>query len=133
MINVIAGPRGNGKTNKIISKANDASEITKGNIVFITDTGDISRDVKNSIRFINVAEYGKITEEYLLGFIDGIFASNSDITALYIDGLVRLLGTKPEDLEEFFIALETISERSHANIIVTVTCDKPPKFMKKYL
>ncbi|MBR6788279.1 MAG: ATP-binding protein [Clostridia bacterium] len=135
MIKIISGPRGCGKTSRIIEKANEASEISKGNIVFVTDTGSISRAVKTSIRFVNIKELAGdgVNEKYFLGFIDGLLAGNRDITALYIDGLARILDVQAEYLEEFFIALENIADKNDVQIITTVTCDKPFKYMKKYL
>ena len=123
MIKIISGPRGCGKTSRIIEKANEASEISKGNIVFVTDTGSISRAVKTSIRFVNIKELAGdgVNEKYFLGFIDGLLAGNRDITALYIDGLARILDVQAEYLEEFFIALENIADKNDVQIITTVT------------
>ncbi|MBQ7227390.1 MAG: hypothetical protein IJX05_03215 [Clostridia bacterium] len=133
MIQIIAGPRGTGKTNELIKRANDALDVCKGSIVFLTDTSDYSLSVKTAIRFINVTEYGKLDERYLVGFINGLLASNSDVSRLYVDGLARMLKTSAEDMEELLIALDGISERSRVDMYISVTCDKPPKFMKKYL
>ncbi len=132
MINVICAPKGSGKTKEMIKRANDALDICKGHIVYITDN-DRSREVKTAIRFINVTQYGKVTEEGLLGFVKGIIASDSDVKRIYIDGLVRMLGVAADDLEEFFIALETVSENYKVDMIISATAEKTPKFLKKYI
>ncbi len=132
MINVIAGPKGSGKTKEMIDGANAALDVCKGNVVFVTDTSDYSREVNTAIRFINVRDFGGVSEESLIGFVKGIAASNSDVDRIYIDGLARMLGTPAEDMEGFFIALDDLSENHGVDFYLSVTCGKAPKFMKKY-
>lgn len=133
MINLICGPKGSGKTKEMIKSANDALDVCKGNIVYITDTSDYSREINTSIRFINIRDYGKINADALLGFVKGVVASNTDVGKIYIDGLARMLGMTAEESEELFIVLDDVSESYRVDFVITFTCDKPPKFMKKYL
>lgn len=132
MINLICAPKGGGKTKEMIKRANDALDICKGHIVYITDN-DYSHEINTAIRFIDVSRYGKINEDVLIGFIKGVIASDSDVKRIYVDGLVRMLGVKIGDTEEFFIALEDVSETFKVDITVSATADKTPKFLKKYL
>lgn len=132
MINLICAPKGSGKTKEMIKRANDALDVCKGHIVYITDNNQ-SAEIKAAIRFIDITQYGKVTEEGLLGFIKGIIASDSDVKRIYIDGLVRMLGVALEDCEELFIAIETISELFKVDVTISATADKTPKFLKKYL
>lgn len=136
MIGLIYGPKGSGKTKEILRRANDALEVSKGNIVYITDTADYTRSIPTAIRYVNAAEYlpegGKITEEALLGFVKGVIASNSDVTEIFVDGLARMLGESADDLEEFFVRLDGLSDRSGVQFCISLTCDKLPKFLKKF-
>ncbi len=132
MINVVAGPKGSGKTKEMIDGANASLDVCKGNVIFVTDTSDYSRDVRAAIRFINVRDYGNLSEESLVGFIKGIVASDSDVSRIYVDGLARILGTPAEDMEGLFIALDDLSENHGVDFFLSVTCGKAPKFMKKY-
>ena len=136
MIGLIYGPKGSGKTKEILRRANDALEVSKGNIVYITDTAEYTRSIPTAIRYVNAAEYlpegGKITEEALLGFVKGVIASNSDVTEIFIDGLARMLGEGADDLEEFFVRLDGLSDRAGVQFCISLTCDKLPKFLKKY-
>lgn len=133
MINLICGPKGSGKTKDMIKGANDALDVCKGNIVYVTDTPNYSREINTSIRFINIRDYGKLNADSLLGFIKGIVASNTDVGKIYIDGMARMLGLAAEETEELFIALDEISETHRVDFVISFTCDKAPKFMKKYL
>lgn len=136
MIGLIYGPKGSGKTKEILRRANDALEVSKGNIVYITDTTEYTRSIPTAIRYVNAAEYlpegGKITEEALLGFVKGVIASNSDVTEIFIDGLARMLGEGADDLEEFFVRLDGLSDRAGVQFCISLTCDKLPKFLKKF-
>lgn len=136
MIGLIYGPKGSGKTKEILRRANDALEVSKGNIVYITDTAEYTRSIPTAIRYVNAAEYlpegGKITEEALLGFVKGVIASNADVTEIFIDGLARMLGEGADDLEEFFVRLDGLSDRAGVQFCISLTCDKLPKFLKKF-
>ena len=136
MIGLIYGPKGSGKTKEILRRANDALEVSKGNIVYITDTAEYTRSIPTAIRYVNAAEYlpegGKITEEALLGFVKGVIASNPDVTEIFIDGLARMLGEGADDLEEFFVRLDGLSDRAGVQFCISLTCDKLPKFLKKF-
>ena len=136
MIGLIYGPKGSGKTKEILRRANEALEVSKGNIVYITDTTEYTRSIPTAIRYVNAAEYlpegGKITEEALLGFVKGVIASNSDVTEIFIDGLARMLGEGADDLEEFFVRLDGLSDRAGVQFCISLTCDKLPKFLKKF-
>ena len=133
MIKIIYGSKGSGKTKMIIESANNALDVCKGNIVFITDTLGYSKDVKTAIRFFNVKDYApSYNEDMFKGFIRGIAASNTDIKRIYIDGICRIIGLKADELEEYFLDLESIAHASGIDIILTVSCDTLPVFLKKY-
>lgn len=133
MIKIIYGPKGSGKTKKIIAHANAAVENCKGEIVFITDTLDYSADVKTSIRFVNVSEYGPFNEDMLKGFVSGIIAANSDVKQIYIDGFNRITGLAADDIEDFIIYLERITTLNKFDIFMSASCEKLPASLKQYI
>ena len=55
MIQVIAGKKGSGKTKRIIDMANQASQESKHDIVFIDDDNRYMFDLRHEVRFINAA------------------------------------------------------------------------------
>ena len=136
MIGLVYGPKGSGKTKEILRRVNDALEVCKGNIVYITDTSEYTQSIPTAIRYVNAAEYlpenGRIGEEAMLGFIKGVIASNSDVTDIFIDGLARMLRESADNLEEFFVRLDGLSERSGVKFCISLTCDKLPVFLKKF-
>lgn len=134
MIKLIYGPKGSGKTKKIIDSANAALDVCDGNVVFITDTLAYSKEVKTDIRFVNVKDYGdSYSCDALLGFIRGVIASNSDIKRMYVDGVARITALPASELEELLIDIEALSDKSGFDIYLALSCDKLPSYAKKYV
>lgn len=133
MINIIYGLKGSGKTERIISQANDCAKKSKGVVVYVTDRKEHSIAVDNSIRFVDVNEYGIKCEKCCVPFIKGLLAGNYDITDVYIDGLAKFIGMKIEDMENIYTQLEMLSTEHKVNFTLTVSIEKVPDFMKKYL
>lgn len=132
MIRIIYGPKGSGKTKKIIKDANDALDVCKGSIVYITDNLGYSKDVNNDIRFICLADYGKFSEDMLKGFIRGVMASNTDVSRIYIDGTSRITGVSTADIEDLILDLDGLSAALGFDLYMTVTAEKLPAALKKY-
>lgn len=101
MIRLICGPKGTGKTKTILEAVNVAVDNAKGDIVFITDKKFDSLRVNFSVRVIYADDFDIKGVDAFRGFIKGLFAGNADIEYLYIDGLMRILGTDA-DLQGFF-------------------------------
>lgn len=57
MIKIICGPKGSGKTKRIIDAANGAVDTAKGHLIFITDTKRYMYDLRREVRFIDVSDY----------------------------------------------------------------------------
>jgi len=132
MIKLIYGPKGFGKTKIIMDDINAAAEKAKGNVVFITDKSICSVSININVRCVYTDEYGISSVEALKGFIMGLVAGNSDIEAIYIDGILRIADCKLGDLEELFAAIKKIDG---VKFEMTVSAEKAdlPKFMLEYV
>lgn len=135
MIKIIAGPKGSGKTKKIIDTANAAVETAKGHLIFITDTKRYMYDLKRQIKFIDVSDYTVAGEEALCGFIKGVVAGSYDNEILFVDGIKRITGKEIKDMAQIFYMLETVSKLRGLTIYLTCSCaeEELPEFAKKYL
>jgi len=133
MITFVYGPKGSGKTKRLIDAANDSALTSDGNVVYVTDQPKHSAMVKTAIRFVDSAEYGIDTAEATLGFIKGILSSNNDITHVYIDGLARMTGVDISDMEDFYKSLESLGKKDGVQFVVTVSMEHPPEFIHKYI
>lgn len=135
MIKIICGPKGSGKTKRIIETANAALAEAKGHLVFITDTKRYMYDLKREIRFVDVSDYTVAGEDALCGFIKGVVAGSYDNEFVFVDGVTRIAGKKVKDMSQLFYMLERISEMRGLKIYLTCSCaeEELPEFAKKYL
>ncbi len=135
MIKIICGPKGSGKTKKIIDAANAAVSEAKGHLIFITDTKRYMYDLKRDVRFIDVSDYAIAGEDALCGFIKGAIAGNYDNEYVFVDGVARIAGKNLADMAAFFYMLDKVSEMRELQVYVTCSCaqEELPDFIAKYL
>ena len=125
MVNLLIGKKGTGKTKRLIAKANEAVNVSKGYVAVIAIGMDLTYDVSSQARLINVKEYGVSGAEKLLGFIGGICAGNYDVTDIFVDTTLKILGTDDTDVFAKFIEdIKAVSELTNTNIILSVSLDE---------
>ncbi len=135
MVKVICGPKGSGKTKRIIAAANEAVAVAKGNLIFITDTKRYMYDLKREIRFIDTSDYSIAGEDALCGFIKGVIAGGYDNEYVYVDGIARIAGKAIKDMAQFFYMMEKVAQMRDLKLYITCSCaeEELPDFAKKYL
>ena len=135
MVKVICGPKGSGKTKRIIDAANAAVEVAKGNLIFITDTKRYMYDLRREIRFVDSSDYSIAGEDALCGFIKGVIAGGYDNEYVYVDGIARIAGKAIKDMAQFFYMMEKVAEMRDRKLYITCSCaeEELPDFAKKYL
>ena len=135
MVKIICGPKGSGKTKRIIDAANEAVAVAKGNLIFITDTKRYMYDLKREIRFIDTSDYSIAGEDALCGFIKGVVAGGYDNEYVYVDGIARIAGKAIRDMAQFFCMMEKVAQMRDLKLYITCSCaeEELPDFAKKYL
>ena len=135
MIKIICGPKGSGKTKKLIDKANEIVTEAKGHLIFITDTKRYMYDLKRDVRFIDVTDYEVAGEDALCGFVKGAIAGAYDNEYVFIDGAARIAGKEIKDMAQFYFMLDKVSELRNLTVYLTCSCAEAdlPDFVKKYL
>ncbi len=135
MIKIICGPKGSGKTKRIIDAANEAVKTAKGHLIFVTDTKRYMYDLKREIRFIDVSDYSIAGEDALCGFVKGAIAGGYDNEYLYVDGIARISGKQLKDMAQFFYMIEKLAQLRDLHVYITCSCaeEELPDFAKKYL
>ncbi len=135
MIRIVYGPKGSGKTKRLIAMANSDVATAKGLSVFITDNKRCMYDVHRNVRFIDVKDYKIAGEEALCGFICGVAACNHDQEFIYVDGIARIAGKPVSELSKLFYMLEMVANENDITITLTCSCEKEdlPDFVKKYV
>ena len=132
---IIYGPKGTGKTTAIIEDANNALESAKGHVIFIADTNRYTRELKYTIRFVDVTGFEVQGEDGFRGFIKGIVAANGDNEYIFIDGIARITGKPLSELSSIFEAMEKLESDYAVKFVVTCSSPKEdlPEFVLKYL
>ena len=135
MVKLIIGVKGTGKTKALISMVNEAAEKTKGTVVCIEKGVGLRFDVKHSVRLINTNEYLVFDAEALYGFVAGIFASNHDVTDLFIDGALKISNNDMAGFETFLKEVDELATRLDVNVVLTssIPCEEASDLVKKYI
>lgn len=132
---IISGPKGSGKTKKIIDLANNKLKETIGELVFINDREKYRSKLNTSIRYVNTDEFCVYTPKMMLGFLNGLIAGNYDIKCIYIDNLLRITkANEIGDLEVFLKGLEFIEEKYDVDFVLSITSESEeiPAEIKDY-
>ena len=135
MIQLIFGPKGSGKTKRMIEMANEEVAETKGNIVFISEDKRYMYDIARQIRFVDLKEYHIGTGEKLYGFICGMMAQDFDISTVYIDGLLRIVKQDVAESEDLIKSILNITEKNNVKVVVTIGADvkEASTFLKQFI
>ena len=125
MVNLVTGPRGSGKTQKMIDLANDKVKTSNGNVVFIKKSHKDTYTVDFNIRVIRMADYPDIlTLEEFVGFLYGMAAGNHDIEAIFIDSILKQANITLESLAAFLQKLNKISTENNIDFYLSVSAEK---------
>ena len=124
MVKVIMGLKGSGKTKQLVDMINAAAGTENGNVVAIERNPNLTFDIHYKIRLVDCESYGVKGYTALKGFISGLYASNYDITHIFIDGLLKIVGDYGPETEEFFGWLEQFSEKNSIKFTVSVSADE---------
>ena len=136
MVKVIMGLKGTGKTKQMIDLINTAVDTEHGNVVAIAHDSKLNYDISYKIRLVDASDYVIPNYDTLKGFLYGLYASNYDITHVFIDNLCRIVGQDVgKDTDEFLHWLDAFGEKNHLKFTVTISADASvaTEDMRKYL
>ncbi|MGI6189133.1 MAG: hypothetical protein GX041_03210 [Clostridiales bacterium] len=135
MIQFIVGPKGSGKTRRVIEMANRATTETKGNIVFIDGDHRRMLELKYQVRFVNVNEFEIEDLNVLYGFLCGIIAGDYDVEQIYIDGILEALTGDINNIKSFVDNINKLSDKFNVNFIITLSgsSESLPVFLREYV
>ncbi|MDR2421595.1 MAG: hypothetical protein LBD49_05810 [Oscillospiraceae bacterium] len=136
MLKLIMGLKGSGKTKLFIELVNAALEEENGDIVCIEKGKRLTYDIPHDVRLVETEDYGISGFDFLKGFISGLRAGNYDITHIFIDSVLRLIGEKiGSEAENFFDWCEAFGEREGLRFTMMVSADtsEATERIRKYL
>lgn len=125
MVRVIMGAKGTGKTKQMIELINYAVDNEIGNVICIEASKKLTFDISNRVRLIDASEFATNNFTFLKGFISGLYASNYDITHVFIDSLCKIVPSDPAspEVEDFLRWLNGFAEGNGIKFTVTISAD----------
>ena len=135
MLKLIIGVKGTGKTKALINLVNAASAESKGDVVCIEKGVKLRYDVKSSVRLINTEEYHVADAATLYGFVAGVFASNHDVTELFVDSALKICNNNVEDFETLVTRVAKLVETLPVKVLFTVSMpvEDASETLRKYM
>ncbi len=132
---LIVGLKGTGKTKTLIEMVNSATSSSNGAVVCLEKGDKLRFDVTYKARLMDTSEYGISGADALYGFVCGIYASNHDITHIFIDSAMKMCDDTVEGLAKFFRPAVAFAEKAGIDLVLTssVNEDDLPADLKAYL
>ncbi len=134
MIKLIVGKKGFGKTKILVDMINTSAKKSSGNIVCIEKEQKLTYDIDHSVRLVDVENYAITGADTFYGTLAGLLAGNYDITEIYVDSILKVIGN---DLDELGKLLDKVDKLAGESVLVvfTVSADlsELPESVKKYV
>jgi len=125
MVRVIMGTKGTGKTKQMIELINYAAENEIGSVICIESGSKLKYDISNRVRLIDSSEFATNSFTFLKGFISGLYASNYDITHVFLHSLSKIVPVDPafHEAEDFLKWLNSFGESNGIKFTITISAD----------
>lgn len=120
MIDIIAGPKGRGKTKILLQRVNDDIKTTHGTIVYLDKNSKHMYELNNQIRLIVVPEFDIIDTDMFIGFIAGILSQDHDLDKIFLDSFLTIAFIK-DNLKECIRCLDRLSRKFDVDFILSVS------------
>lgn len=125
MVNLLTGPKGSGKTQQMIELANETAKKCDGNVIFIKNSHNDTYSLSFDIRAICMDDYPSIknVDDYT-GFLYGMISANSDIQAIFVDGILKRSDISSENMPRLIERLKNISKRHDVTFYMSISAEK---------
>jgi len=124
LVKVIMGLKGSGKTKHLIELVRKAIDEEHGDVVCIEKGAKLTYDIPHRVRLIEASQYEFNGYDFLKGFISGLHSANYDITHIFIDSVLRIVGaTVDERAEDFFDWCESFGKKESVKFTLTISAD----------
>ena len=136
MVKLIVGLKGSGKTKTLIDMANTTGETSNGSVVCIEKGRKLLHEIKYFVRLFDVDEYNINTGNSLYGFVCGIYASNHDITDIFIDGTLKICNGDVPLFAQFVDEIDRfLATPNNVDVVLTASIkyEDLPEGLKKYV
>ena len=135
MLKLIVGVKGTGKTKTLINLANTALQTVKGCVVVIEKGTKLTHEIKNTARLVNTEEYGINDAHMLYGFVAGMYASNYDVSNVYIDSALKICDNDMDEFVKFVQTVDKMCAEHKVELVMTssIPVEEIPEALKAYI
>ena len=119
MLKLIVGVKGSGKTKTLIELANEAVSKSNGDVICIEKGTKLIHEIKYQARLIDTDEFGISSADELYGIIAGVYASNRDVTDIFIDSALKICACPIDVFEAFIDRVAAFAEKHGINFVIT--------------
>ncbi|MBQ8730897.1 MAG: twitching motility protein PilT [Lachnospiraceae bacterium] len=135
MIQIVAGPKGRGKTKLLLDKVNASVNNVPGSIVYLDKSAKHMYELDKKVRLIDVSEFELATPEHFIGFIYGILSQDHDLHAIYFDSFIKISKTTLDTLVDVIKVFENISKKYNIDFVISLSLedDEVPEYLKQYI
>lgn len=125
MVRVIMGAKGTGKTKQMIDLINYSVDNEIGSVICVEPNLKMTFDLSNKVRLIDASTFASTDFTFLKGFISGLYASNYDITHVFLDSLCKIIPSDPSssEVEQFLQWLNVFAETNGVKFTITISAD----------
>ena len=124
MVTLIVGKKGSGKTKKLIERANEAVKTSDGNVVVIEKGLKLTYDISHQARLVDSDSYSISGLDALAGFISGICAGNYDVTDIFVDSTLKIIGQDMTALADLITKAKKLSEAANVTFTLSISADE---------
>ena len=122
MVTLIAGLKGFGKTKQLIDLCNNAANTSSGSVICIERGQKLKYDITRGARLIDSTPYVIRSYQVLRGFVTGLYASNYDISDIFIDSLFKVANNSDtEECEKFLTWCEEFGKENGIKFLITIS------------
>ncbi len=135
MVKLIIGVKGTGKTKTLINMVNDALNKTEGSVLCMEKGNKLIHEIKYTARLVNIDEYMIGDASDLFGFIAGSYASNHDLTDLFIDSALKICNNRMETFTDFVKRVAVFADAHNINVVMTSSLPEEdlPEELRSYV
>ncbi|MCD7828599.1 MAG: type IV pilus twitching motility protein PilT [Clostridiales bacterium] len=123
MITLLTGPKGSGKTKKLIELVDEAFKVSDGHVICVEKKDALRYSVKPNIRLVSADHYDISGFDAFYGLLAGLCAGDHDITDILVDATLRIGTRDYEELADFLTKVNTLSADADTKFVFTVSTE----------
>ncbi len=136
MVKLILGLKGSGKTKRLVELVREAVAMENGDVVCIEKEQKLTYDIPYQARLVEAGAYDIKSYEAIKGLICGLHSGNYDITHVFVDNFLKIVGDKDaKSFAEFLAWLDGFSAKENIEFVISASIDPDAadEAIKKYM